>query len=264
MVGNNVIYLHLLIFVTVKKIFFILSILFLSEMNAQNVGINSVTPQMTLDVNGVASTVADGMRAPRITLAQLNAKTGYNSNHVGALLYITSVAGGSTVAATAQITTVGYYYFDGTAWQSVVAKTGTAVFIASLGNGDGSATAATINSGAFTTVPLSTVSKNVGGGIWTPATNTYTVPNSGTYLIKSSIRLIDGSASRNMFQAVNTSNSDIPEGIWDTNPGNRWTMLYTRIAYFNKNDQLRLYIYSDGAAANISDASLNIVLLSQN
>jgi len=235
-------------------------------MNAQNVGINSVTPQMTLDVNGVASTVAkaDGMRAPRITLAQLNAKTGYNSNHVGALLYITSVAGGSTVAATAQITTAGYYYFDGTAWQSVVAKTGTAVFIASLGNGDGSATAATINSGAFTTVPLSTVSKNIGGGIWTPATNTYTVPNSGTYLIKSSIRLIDGSASRNVFQAVNTSNSDIPEGIWDTNPGNRWTMLYTRIAYFNKNDQLRLYIYSDGAAANISDASLNIVLLSQN
>jgi hypothetical protein len=67
-----------------------------------------------------------------------------------------------------------------------------------------------------------------------------------------------------VFQAVNTSNSDIPEGIWDTNPGNRWTMLYTRIAYFNKNDQLRLYIYSDGAAANISDASLNIVLLSQN
>ncbi|MFY7846207.1 MAG: hypothetical protein ACOVQV_13870, partial [Chryseobacterium gambrini] len=101
-----------------KKIFFILSILFLSEMNAQNVGINSVTPQMTLDVNGVASTVAkaDGMRAPRITLAQLNAKTGYNSNHVGALLYITSIAGGSTVAATAQITTAGYYYFDGTAW----------------------------------------------------------------------------------------------------------------------------------------------------
>lgn len=86
---------------------------------------------MTLDVNGVASTVtkADGMRAPRITLAQLNAKTGYNSNHVGALLYVTDITGGSTVSATAQIATVGYYYFDGTAWQSVVAKTGTAVLL---------------------------------------------------------------------------------------------------------------------------------------
>ncbi|REC45379.1 MULTISPECIES: hypothetical protein [Chryseobacterium] len=249
-----------------KKFFLFLSIVFLSRANAQNVGINSLTPQMTLDVNGVASTVtkADGMRAPRITLAQLNAKTGYNSNHVGALLYVTDVTGGSTVSATAQIATVGYYYFDGTAWQSVVAKTGTAVFIASLGNGNGSATAASINSGGFTTVPLSTVTKNVGGGIWTPATNTYTVPSSGTYLIKSSIRLVDGSASRNVFQAVHTVNSDIPEGIWDTNSGNRWTMLYTRIAYFNKNDQLRLYMYSDGATANISDASLNIVLLSQN
>lgn len=65
-----------------------------------------------------------------------------------------------------------------------------------------------------------------------------------------------------------TKNVYIPAGIWQTNPvpsgTGRWTMLYTRVAYFNKNDLLRLYIYSDGAAANISDASLNIILLSQN
>ena len=238
----------------------------MSKTLAQNVGINSTNPQVTFDVNGTAATVAatDGIRAPRITLAQLNAKTGYNTNHIGTLLYVTDITGGSTVAATAQITTIGYYYFDGSAWQSVVAKSGSAVFIASLGSGNGSATAATIAANAFTTVPLATVVKNVGGGVWTPATSIYTVPTSGTYLIKSSIRLVDGSASRNVFQAVNTSNSDIPEGIWDTNSGGRWTMLYTRIAYFNKNDQLRLYMYSETTAANISDASLNIVLLSQN
>ncbi len=249
-----------------KNIFLFLFILFLSNTSAQNVGINSTNPQVTLDVNGNATTVTatDGMRAPRITLAQLNAKTNYNTNHIGALLYVTDLTGGSTVAATAQITTVGYYYFDGSAWQSVVAKSGSAVFIASLGSGNGSATAASIVANAFTTVPLSTVVKNIGGGIWNPSTSIYTVPTSGTYIIKSSVRLVDGSASRNIFQAVNTSNSDIPDGIWDTNSAGRWTMLYTRIAYFNKNDQLRLYIYSENTAAGISDASLNIVLLSQN
>lgn len=238
----------------------------MSKTVAQNVGINSSTPQMTFDVNGIASTVstADGMRAPRITLAQLNAKTGYNSTHVGALLYVTSLTGGSTVPATAQVTTLGYYYYDGSVWQSVVAKAGSAVFIASLGTGNGSATAATVAANAFTTVPLSTVVKNVGGGIWTPGTSIYTVPISGTYLIKSTVRLVDGSTSRNIFQAVNTANSDIPEGIWDTNTVGRWTMLYTRIAFFNKNDQLRLYIYSESANASISDASLNIVLLGPN
>ncbi|WP_162088213.1 hypothetical protein [Chryseobacterium aquaeductus] len=246
-----------------KKIFLTVMILITGFANAQNVGINSDNPLMTFDVNGIASTVstADGMRAPRITLAQLDAKTGYNSNHVGALLYVTSLTGGSTVPATAQVTTIGYYYFDGSAWQSVVSKSGSAVFIASLGSGNGSATATSVTSGTFTTIPLNLV-KNVGGGVW--SNNIYTVPSSGTYLIKSSIRLVDGSTSRNVFQAVHTSNADIPEGIWDTNSGNRWTMLYTRVAYFNKNDQLRLYVYSDGAAANISDASLNIVLLSQN
>jgi hypothetical protein len=249
-----------------NKIFLAAIILTTGWVNAQNVGINSTNPLMTFDVNGIAATAStvDGIRAPRITLAQLNLKTGYNTNHTGALLYVTDVAGGSTVTATAQVTTAGYYFFDGTTWQSVVSKAGSAVFIASLGNGNGSTTAATISATAFNTVPLTTVSKNVGGGVWNTTNYTYTVPNSGTYLIKSSVRLVDGSVARNVFQAVHTSNADIPEGIWDTNSGNRWTMLYTRIAYFNKNDVLRLYVYSDGAVANISDASLNIILLTQN
>lgn len=246
-----------------KKIFLVVFILVIGFINAQNVGINSSNPLMTFDVNGIAATAStvDGMRAPRITLAQLNLKTGYDTNHTGALLYVTDLVGGSTVTATAQVTTIGYFYFDGAAWQSLVSKSGSAVFIASLGSGNGSATATSVASGTFTTIPLNMV-KNVGGGLW--SNNIYTVPSSGTYLIKSSIRLVDGSASRNVFQAVHTANSDIPEGIWDTNSGSRWTMLYTRIAYFNKNDQLRLYVYSDGAIANISDASLNIVLLGQN
>lgn len=249
-----------------KRIFLFISVLGIVSISAQNVGINSTNPQVTLDVNGVASTVAatDGMRAPQITLAQLNVKTGYNTAHEGAIIYVTNIAGGSTVPATAKISSIGYYYFTGSTWQSLVAKSGSVVFIASLGSGNGGASSATLTASGFNTVPLPLVNKNIGGGIWSTVNNTYTVPVSGTYLIKSSIRLVDGSVARNVFQAVHTVNSDIPEGIWQTNSGNRWTMLYSRIAYFNRNDVLRLYMYSDGQVANISDASLNIVLLGDN
>jgi hypothetical protein len=83
-------------------------------------------------------------------------------------------------------------------------------------------------------------------------------------MIKSSIRLVDFSTARNVFQAVGTVNADVPDGIWQTNTGGgtqRWTMLYVRIAYFNEGESLRLYMYSGGAVANLSDAALNITLL---
>lgn len=249
-----------------KNTIIFLVFLFIGKYNAQNVGINSTTPTVTLDVNGISSstTVADGIRAPRITLAQLNLKTSYGASQIGALIYVTDITGGSTVTATAQVTTVGYYYFDGTNWLSWAPKFTTPLFIASLGSGSGGQINATIAASGFNTVPLTTITKNIGGGTWNATNNTYTVPVSGTYLIKSSIRLTDGSTTRNVFQAVGTSNIDIADGIWQTNSGSRWTMLYTRIAYFNKNDLLRLYIYSGGTNANLSDASLNIVLISQN
>lgn len=249
-----------------KNSFIFFSIFIFGFNFAQYVGVNTTTPKSTMDVTGLPTdaTKADGIIAPRITLAELNAKTSYGADQTGALLYVTNVSGGSTVPATVQITSIGYYYFNGTSWQSWASKTGVALFIASLGSGAGGQINATIASNGFRTIPLPSVTKNVGGGVWDATNYTYSVPTTGTYLIKSSVRLTDGSAARNVFQAVGTSNADIPDGIWQTNSGSRWTMLYTRIAYFTKNDLLRLYIYSDGANANISDASLNIVLLSEN
>ncbi len=141
------------------------------------------------------------------------------------------------------------------------------VFTASLGTGAGGTTNATLAANGFNTVPLPNVTKNLGGGTWNTSNYTYRVPISGTYLIKSSVRLVDGSISRNIFQSVHTSNIDIPDGIWQTNVyasgSDRWTMLYTRLAYFNQGDVLRLYIYSDGQTARLSDASLNITLLNR-
>ncbi|AYO56798.1 hypothetical protein CO230_00765 [Chryseobacterium sp. 6424] len=253
-----------------KKKFLYLTVFCIGWVNAQNVGINTQDPKSTLDIVGAptTATLPDGIIAPRITLAQLNAKTSYGTNQTGAIVYVTDAAG-ATTTPTSQVITKGYYYFDGTVWKSLEPKAGSVIFTASLGTGNGGNTAATIAAGAFNTVPLPNVTKNIGNGTWNSTANTYTVPVNGTYLIKSTVRLTDGSAQRNIFQAVHTSNVDTPEGIWQTNytlqtGTKRWTMLYKRVAYFNKGDVLRLYIYSDGEQATLSDASLNIALISTN
>lgn len=248
---------------------FTLFILLLSYLSFAQVGIGTSSPSATLHIVGDATntTKTDGLIAPKITKAQLIAKSSlYGSAQAGTMVYVTDISG-STNTPTTNIKRVGYYYFNGTVWNTMESTAGTVSFTASLGTGEGSKIAASLGATAFVTVPLPAVTSNVGGGTWDATNNTYKVPVTGTYLIKSSIRLIDGAAnspSRNVFQAVHTSNIDIPDGIWQTNSGNRWTMLYTRIANFTAGNDLRLYIYSDGALANLSDASLNISLITLN
>lgn len=81
------------------------------------VGVNTQNPQSTLDVSADNSIVAAGIIAPRQTCQQLIAKAaGYTVNQKGAIVYVTDISGG-TSTATANITEIGYYYFDGMLWQ---------------------------------------------------------------------------------------------------------------------------------------------------
>lgn len=88
--------------------------------NAQtgNVGINTTNPQVTLDVAGVAADPLklDGVIAPRLTGNQLAAKT-YTPSQTGAIVYVTA-ASSSLTGQMANVASAGYYYFDGTAWQT--------------------------------------------------------------------------------------------------------------------------------------------------
>ena len=244
---------------------------------AGNVGINTVTsPYTMLDVTGTPANAlkTDGIKAPLITLAQLNVKTGYGINQTGTLVYVTDTLGGSTVAATSNITTIGYYYFDGTTWHPFPKPTGSVIFSASLGNGSTSSGATqTVAANAYTVVVLANVLVNIGGGSWNPTNNTYTVPVSGTYLLKSTVRIADfTTVSRDVFQCIGTTLGDQPYGVWTQNsvtvPNNsvynRWTDLYMRIAYLNKGDVIQLFTYSNGTTMGIAQASMDILFLTQN
>lgn len=85
--------------------------------NAQ-VGIGTTTPNASLDVVGNATnaTSIDGIIAPRISRTNLISKTAYAAAQTGAIVYVNDITGTADAGATANINTIGYYYFDGTKW----------------------------------------------------------------------------------------------------------------------------------------------------
>lgn len=108
-----------------RSIITVLGILFyVLGVNAQ-VGINTIEPKASLDVTAqtLDGTTAEGIIAPRLTLAQLDLKDAkYGADQTGALVYVTSISGGSSFAKTSDITSVGYYNFNGTKWVSIAAE----------------------------------------------------------------------------------------------------------------------------------------------
>jgi hypothetical protein len=106
------------------KIKFILSgIAFftITAMQAQ-VSIGTLAPpQVTLEVTGKANqaNVPDGIIMPRLTGDELKAKDNvYGTAQTSAMVYVTAAVSSATTK-TANVTTEGYYYFDGTVWQAV-------------------------------------------------------------------------------------------------------------------------------------------------
>ena len=90
------------------------------KVSAQ-VGINTDDPKATLDIVGKPSdaTMADGFIAPRLTGDQLKAKdAAYSTAQTGAVVYATNAVGTAS-AKTVNVTAAGYYYFDGSVWQSL-------------------------------------------------------------------------------------------------------------------------------------------------
>lgn len=106
-----------------KNSILLLIFLLSSYLSFSQIGINNIDPKATFDVTGTPSviTVPDGVIPPRITRTQLINKTAYSTAQLGAMLFVTDLSG-STNTATANVTEVGYYYFDGSSWQRIAGQ----------------------------------------------------------------------------------------------------------------------------------------------
>lgn len=128
-----------------KKQLLTVAILATSLFYAQEgrVGINTNDPKTTLDVRGKvgsdgksASTELTGLQAPRLTREELTNKANiYGNDQKGALIYITDITGGNADASSPRknVTSVGYYYFDGSEWVKIGSGSGTASVTADNG-----------------------------------------------------------------------------------------------------------------------------------
>ncbi|RLJ23580.1 hypothetical protein CLU97_4354 [Chryseobacterium sp. 7] len=90
------------------------------------VGINTPNAQSTLDIVGSPNdtTKADGIIAPRLTGNQLAAKDAkYTAAQTGAMVYVTAAAA-PTTPKTINVTSPGYYTFNGNIWTTSSNNTG--------------------------------------------------------------------------------------------------------------------------------------------
>jgi uncharacterized protein (TIGR02145 family) len=100
-----------------KKIIFAIAVLATGFASAQ-VGVGNTDPKATLDITGTpaSATTADGLLIPRLTGDQLAAKDAvYLAEQTGAQVYVTAAAT-TPAGKTAQVTTPGFYFYNGTVW----------------------------------------------------------------------------------------------------------------------------------------------------
>lgn len=104
------------------KINIFLPLMLISSALFSQVGINTDTPKVNLDVKPINSvTSVDGMIFPQLSLSELTAKGNdlYTNQHTSTVIYIKDISGGNTQGQRANITSEGYYYFDGSLWQNL-------------------------------------------------------------------------------------------------------------------------------------------------
>ena len=110
---------------------------------------------------------------------------------------------------------------------------------------------------SFTTLAMGNVITDTANG-WNASANTYTIPNTGTYLIVSRVRLSDGSAAGVSYgQGVNTTNVDGTFFLWSTTVGVRNVSVNTRLVKLTAGQTVNLYAYIDGQS-NVWGAALSI------
>jgi hypothetical protein len=101
---------------TMKKKLLFSGLLASSLLSAQ-IGINTADPKATFDVmKGNSTAIPEGIIAPRLSGDEVKAKDLlYNTAQKGAIVYATAAVGTAS-PKTINITSQGYYFFDGSVW----------------------------------------------------------------------------------------------------------------------------------------------------
>lgn len=115
-----------------KKLTFLL--LLVNFYGFSQVGVGTTLPDATLDVVATnptgASTNVDGILIPRVDRQRAQSMTGTIAS---TMIFVNSIATGSAAGTAINITSTGFYYYDGSVWQKIA--TGSSTDWALAGNG---------------------------------------------------------------------------------------------------------------------------------
>lgn len=225
----------------IPSILFIVFI-FCSFLSLGQVGIGTSNPRAALDV--VSST--GGFIMPRF------------ADHTTLTPSLTVDQQGMQVYNT---TTNTIWCWSGTAWSECGTARNFNPFYVELAGSP-----ATVFNNAFTTHIFPSVI-SAPAGAYNTSTGFITIPSNGIYQITATLRVTDGSPVRRQFGfGVHTSNSDGPWFLWnmvqDVTTTSRTSFPLMRVARFNTNDQLRMFIFSDGGTLTMQDARLQVIKIS--
>jgi hypothetical protein len=104
------------------KKYYLITALFLFVFNTtySQVGIGTITPTSTLDVvatnpTGVTTNV-DGILIPRVTRERAQSMTAVPTS---TMIYVTEVLTGTAAGTTLNVTSIGFYFFNGSIWEKI-------------------------------------------------------------------------------------------------------------------------------------------------
>lgn len=94
-------------------LFFLFSIAGIAQ-----VGVGTTTPAATLDVTAanLTGTTVDGLLIPRVSRLRAQTMAGVPTSTV---LYVNDISNGTATGTTVNVTTVGFYFYNGTVWEKL-------------------------------------------------------------------------------------------------------------------------------------------------
>jgi hypothetical protein len=109
---------------SMKKI--TLFLIFITFYSYSQVGVGTTTPNATLDILATnptgASTTVDGILIPRVDRQRAQSMTGLSTS---TMVYVNNIVTGTATGIAVNITSIGFYFYDGTFWQRIAAGAST-------------------------------------------------------------------------------------------------------------------------------------------